>query len=250
MENLGIENEMIVLLKGTIDRFLEEDNTCDLISLYVFYYYTAKWQKTNQPKATDNYVMNGLKMGKVKFSKAKKTLQELGLIEQVTSRSASGRVTGHYIKLKYIMSKSHFQENHQNPQNPPSGFQETNALSTNRLNALSTNITEPTKTTSFEDKNKVTTINAIFSEFAKINSGINGMRSWKHEREAAWNLVMCYPLEQVVAYIRAIPELEKNTEDPKYFPNLKTPSKLLEKWTYVEKMLKLSKSNKNSYFKI
>ena len=41
MENNFIENELIILSKQTIDLFLKQDNSADLISLYTFYYYTA-----------------------------------------------------------------------------------------------------------------------------------------------------------------------------------------------------------------
>ena len=50
-----IQDEPIVIHKSIIDKFLKKDKPGDLIALYLFYYYTAKWQKTNQPKATTGY---------------------------------------------------------------------------------------------------------------------------------------------------------------------------------------------------
>lgn len=95
------EDLLIILTKHTIDIFLREDNSADLIGLYVFYYYTAKWQRTNQPKCTDEYVMNGLSWGDIRFKRAKDKLVKLGLITQVHQR-AEGRIIGWYIKLNFI----------------------------------------------------------------------------------------------------------------------------------------------------
>ena len=47
------QNEPIILSKALIDSLLKLDNPTDYIGLYAFYYYTAKWQRTNKPKATN-----------------------------------------------------------------------------------------------------------------------------------------------------------------------------------------------------
>ena len=61
-----------MLSKQTLDLFLKQKNLADLIGLYCFYYYTAKWQQTNQPKATTGYAAKGLKWGIQKIQKHKK----------------------------------------------------------------------------------------------------------------------------------------------------------------------------------
>lgn len=81
MENNFIENEIMILTKQTLDIFLQQENPSELISLYTFYYYTAKWQKTNQPKCTTEYVSKVLHWSRTKVTKVKKQLIELGLIE-------------------------------------------------------------------------------------------------------------------------------------------------------------------------
>lgn len=142
MDQNFIENELIILSKQTLDLFLAQKNSSDLIAVYTFYYYTAKWQKTNQVKATDNYVMKGLHIGKKTFGEAKKFLLENGLISSVSTKDNKGAITGWYIKINYIWKAKNLPEMEvtQNPQNPPSGKQETNALSANSLNALNANI--------------------------------------------------------------------------------------------------------------
>lgn len=131
-----VDERLVILTKETIDRFLKLDNSSDLIALYVFYHYTAKWQKTNQPKCTTDYTANGLGWSEARVRKIKKQLIDMGIVEDVTTTD-KGKVTGHYIKLNYILKEStvsdiephlrettpwenHSVENH-----------ETNALSTN-----------------------------------------------------------------------------------------------------------------------
>ncbi len=144
MEQEFIENELVILTKATLDRFLKEENPADLIALYTFFYYTAKWQKTNIVKATSNYVKTGLSWGIDRLRKAELKLIDLGLIEKLSRKGKDGKITGWYIKVNYIFKKESVELVSQITQKPhvvetTSGKQETNALSTSSLNALSTN---------------------------------------------------------------------------------------------------------------
>lgn len=139
-----IENELIILTKQTLDKFLSAENPADLIALYTFYYYTAKWQNANQLKATTTYTADGLKWGKDKVRKVKKQLVEYGLIEDVQQRDGSSKIIGHYIKLNYIFKNATVSEMQSHPrQKPECGSihsvekTEANALSNNNKNALS-----------------------------------------------------------------------------------------------------------------
>ena len=144
-----IENSLIILTKQTLDKFLEQDNPADLMALYTFYYYTAKWQGTNKPKCSTAYVANGLHWSENKVRKMKKQLIEFGLIGDVRTMDESNKIVGHYIKANYIFKKetAEKQENseshpHDNPQGGNNHSMETrgtNALSTNKLNALNNN---------------------------------------------------------------------------------------------------------------
>lgn len=106
MQQNFIENSLIILTKQTMDKFLEYDNAAELIALYTFYYYTAKWQNTNQPKCTTEYVAKGLKWGSAKVRKIKKQLLEFGLIEDVSIRDEHSKIIGHYIKMNHILYQS------------------------------------------------------------------------------------------------------------------------------------------------
>jgi len=110
--------EPIVLKKTTLDLLLQQDHPSDLIGLYTFYYYTAKWQETNQPKCTNPYIMKGLKWTKTKLLNRKKILISLGLIEKVTTHDqVSKKIIGHYIKVHFVVLRKS-----QGAKKLPSGF--------------------------------------------------------------------------------------------------------------------------------
>lgn len=152
----GIENELIIITKQTFDAFLRSDFPADLIALYNFYYYTAKWQETNQPKCTTGYTAEGLKWSEAKVRRAKKELMRLGLVEDVQQK-VNGKVTGCFIKLNYIIKQENVHHpydfsqcgnNEENNQIHPNDFPQggnvhrvenlqTNALSADNINALS-----------------------------------------------------------------------------------------------------------------
>lgn len=101
-----IENSLVILTKQTLDIFLRQENPSELIALYTFYYYTAKWQQTNQLKCTTGYVAKGLHWGVNKTRKVKKQLKDFGLIEDVQTRDPiTKKVCGHYIRMNYIFKK-------------------------------------------------------------------------------------------------------------------------------------------------
>ena len=133
-----IADDLLILNKITIDRLFQLENCADCIALYVFYYKTAKWQKTNTVKANDQYVKKSLKWGISKIQKTKQTLKEHGLID-IVQRRKDGKIEGWFIKVSYLVSERKADEikikvqninNTQNEQveNCTSGNEETNAL--------------------------------------------------------------------------------------------------------------------------
>lgn len=135
-----ISDELLIINKKTIEELFKLDDALECIALYMFYYKTAKWQKTNQIKATDEYAKKVLKIGKSKLVKAKKTLKENGLIDIIQKRE-NNKISGWYIKVSYLVQKRNindvkvlvqedFSKKSQNEQVPEctSSFQNTNAL--------------------------------------------------------------------------------------------------------------------------
>lgn len=93
--------EPISIYKLTFDLFLKQDKPADLMGLFLFYYYTAKWQETDYPKCTNIYAAKGLKWGINKLKSVKSDLISLGLIENISSKNTDGQYDGHYIKLNF-----------------------------------------------------------------------------------------------------------------------------------------------------
>lgn len=101
----SVEYRPVVINKSTYDLLLKTNHPADSLALYNFYYYTAIWQETNQARATDSYCMRGLKMGRDRFRRAKKTLLEVGLIQAIKYVSKERKFEGNYIKVNYYAKK-------------------------------------------------------------------------------------------------------------------------------------------------
>lgn len=134
----GIADDLLILNKITVDRLFQLENCADCIALYVFYYKTARWQKTNTVKANDQYVKKSLKWGISKIQKTKQALKEHGMID-IVQRRKDGKIEGWFIKVSYLVNERKADEikikvqninNTQNEQveNCTSGNEETNAL--------------------------------------------------------------------------------------------------------------------------
>lgn len=99
MGNFELENQIFIASRKTIQTLLKEDNGSDAIALYFFYYETAKRQQTEQIRATDVFVMKGLKWGEKRFRVAKAILKKHGLVENIKSNSKDGNW---YLRISYI----------------------------------------------------------------------------------------------------------------------------------------------------
>jgi hypothetical protein len=238
MKHDFIENEIIILSKNTLDIFLKDDNPRDLISLYCFYYYTAKWQKTNQPKANLKYCAKGLKCGIDKIRKNKQKLVKLDLIEDAKDiDKKTGKVKGWYIKVKYIWK----QENH--PINSTSGGENknnstlwnepqggtnhrvddepTNALSANSLNALSANSLNASKeenANAFLDKDR----KELIFLFKEVNPNYELLFARRNQGEALKRMFLKFGREKLENTIKALPKIIYK----KYAPKITTPIEL------------------------
>jgi hypothetical protein len=98
---------IIGLNKATIDRLLKipDARRASAIALYVFYAYTARWQRTTIIRATDSFVAKALGWGRGKVIAVKKCLLELDLIELAVRRGIHGRAEQWYVRVKYVVGK-------------------------------------------------------------------------------------------------------------------------------------------------
>ena len=112
MSTLEIENikldkdqDLIFCTVGLYKMFLAHGTT-GLLSKQVYDHliFTARLQETNQVRATDGYIKNGLNIGNTKLKTAKSFLHEKGLIEYVQGKPVKGKPTYKpvYIKLNFV----------------------------------------------------------------------------------------------------------------------------------------------------
>jgi hypothetical protein len=80
--DVHLEKQLGVVSAATVKVTLRHRNP-DVLAVYLFLYYTAKRQRTNQPKCTVGFRVKGLTMSIQRVCKAKKDLEELGLTENI-----------------------------------------------------------------------------------------------------------------------------------------------------------------------
>lgn len=104
----SVEEEPIVISKHLIDLLKKEQEFPNLFALYGFYYYLAKWQKTNRPKATVEYVSQSMGWHPDKVRRVKRKLKELGLINDIQVRGNGNKVVGCFVQVNFIWNNQKF----------------------------------------------------------------------------------------------------------------------------------------------
>ncbi len=101
------EHEPIVISHLTLSLILNKTaSPADTIALYNFYYYTAKWQRTNRVRCTTGFAATGLGISKKRVASAKKDLATLGLIEDVVTKGPGGKIAGNYVQVNFLFTSS------------------------------------------------------------------------------------------------------------------------------------------------
>lgn len=132
IELLDIAEDLLIINKATVERLFQEKDMNPLV-LYIFYYKTAKWQKHNPIKASDDYCKKCLHWGIDKIQNTKKKLKELNLIESIKRTDDKGKIIGWYIKINYLIDESRIPET-TIPISPQLASQETNTINNNNIN--------------------------------------------------------------------------------------------------------------------
>lgn len=104
----------------TLDRLTKEKKPADLIALYMSYAAIVQWQQTTTVKATTDFMATRLGWGRDKVIRTKKKLENLGLICSVARKDEKGKVTGHFVRVMYIITSEA-----QSTQKPEGGFVHT-----------------------------------------------------------------------------------------------------------------------------
>jgi len=165
-----LEENLIILSAPTIQAILKEKNPADILALYAFYYYTAKWQKTNQAYASISFTKKALHLGEDRISKATKALIRLKLIERIEDRDENGRIARYYIKINYIWCKDTLDRYPQKPVGEDIPLPEIDGTGNQEGNALSVNNIIYSKVKTLPSKEKDTIhkdIGELFSYYKK-----------------------------------------------------------------------------------
>jgi len=245
--------EPIILSKHLMDILLKEQNFSELLALYSFYYYTAKWQDTTQPRATLSYVQKGMHWGKDKIQITKKRLHELGLIHNIITRNSTGKINGNFIKINILWSKN------QEPENTASGKTTGSrvlplavnsgdkCLKPNRnINALNpNNLSVPTQKISLKEKNEeyfplAEKLSTIIQTKKKVNISQTKINAWAND-------VRMMVETDGIEYVRIRKALKWYATNigGKYIPVIESGGSLREKFLKLENAIE--RENDSSY---
>jgi len=128
------------ITKFTFDRLLKLENPSSCISLYAFFCYTARWQKTDQAKCTVSYAAKALGWSERTVHRTKAELVNIGLIQNVKSLDReTGLINGWYIKVRHtvrlcIHPDTDGRVDHP-AKKPQCGYVAPKCLGTNNINA-------------------------------------------------------------------------------------------------------------------
>lgn len=110
MEHDDIADKLFIMNVATVERLFALG--ADEFLLYSFYYKTAKWQKSTEVWANNEYVMKCLGWGLKKVRTVKENLVKNGFVEQVrVINKDTGKVKKWTIRVKYVQGLSHSGKN-------------------------------------------------------------------------------------------------------------------------------------------
>lgn len=95
-----------VSISSTKLKDLFDKGGADCVAMWMKYAYHCKRQKTNQIKATQSFMENGMNWGTAKTRKIKHKLEELGYIEQIVHKSDAGLIVDWFIKINHLPRQS------------------------------------------------------------------------------------------------------------------------------------------------
>lgn len=102
----GLSNEPLTISRYAFKLLLKEENTAELLTLYLFYLHIRKKENTEYFKCPVSFIMSSLKWGRDKVRKYKKILIELGFIYDGCVKNENGKVIQWLVGIRYI-DKNH-----------------------------------------------------------------------------------------------------------------------------------------------
>lgn len=142
------KQEPVIISKSITDTMLKFKKPYAAMAVYLHYCYTAKWQGTNQPRATVSYIAKGIGLSKELVQHARKELIGAGFIEDVQEARGHDKFGKRYVRVKFLWTKEKAREAMSSCVVPPvqripsgsknrcTGNETTNALKDNNKETL------------------------------------------------------------------------------------------------------------------
>ena len=145
-------NEVFWTTFYTYDRIMEvwwAKYWPDAWALYVKYLKQSRIQETNQTKTLNAFLREWLGRWDKRVKNARAVLKELWLIDDIVIRDELGKMRGHYVRVNYLINEGKIRNAcstynlsttspHHDVDSARCGWMDTNALSTQYINAWST----------------------------------------------------------------------------------------------------------------
>lgn len=159
------------ITRETIQRILQHPDkkadSGDMIALWMFYAYTARWQNVSQPRATTGYTAKGLRWTAARVIKAKAGLKSLGLVLDAVRKDALGRIVGWYVRVLHLAKVVSV-----HPHDFPQGGESRDKCSRSLIkgNALGVNKSKESKETTLRDASVISEARVKITPRWKPNS--------------------------------------------------------------------------------
>lgn len=91
------------MTRETMERLLKQKYAADLIAVWMFYAYTARWQRVSAARAVVGFVCKGMRLSEERVKRARRILSGLDLIEDKTDCDSEKRVKGWYVQVHFLV---------------------------------------------------------------------------------------------------------------------------------------------------
>ncbi len=251
IENISIEkdDDIIFITVAKYKLFLSYGKIgMDAYMLYSHLMFTARLQETNQVKAKDIYIRQGLEWGSDRLLKTKNLLIDLGLIELIQKRDEQGKFENAYIKIHAKKTPFEIEDITRNTPNPRtdkpvSGQTRERVPGTKCLNEKDKCLNEKDKC--LNEKDKIEDLNKI-----PISDNFNSLIETYREIIEYWNTYKFFTthtikenktIKEIIKLLRIITSgisIDQIHIDKKYLKKHKIPIDLLSKKVSIESIKK------------
>lgn len=188
-------NEIFWMPFYTYDRIMEEwgKNWPDAFALYIKLIKQSRIQQTNQTYSLNSFLKDWLKRTDERLKKSRDVLKRLWLINDVVIRDELGKIKWHYVRVNYLINENKIRTlgvdynlsttpEIQGVDNTMSGKSETNALSTQYINAWSNKSKNKTKSLSLNNSLSVRLTNICKGDLTFSDNIIERLEEYNNTR--------------------------------------------------------------------